>query len=171
MDPKLREIIEQVKVDILTPTQEADNQTQLKNVSRSFVSESISCSSRALSHRDKPIRSQVGNSQESCMRIRAQESAHSVPTKAMYEYAVRASIGDAVFREPCTSAFENHIAQLTGKEAALFVSSGTLSNQLAIRTHLHQPPFSVLTDVRSHINEYVTVTSHPQVVLTTRDTL
>lgn len=73
----------------------------------------------------------------------------------MYEYAVRASIGDAVFHEPCTSAFEKHMAQLAGKEAALFVSSGTLSNQLAIRTHLLQPPFSILTDVRSHINAYV----------------
>ncbi|KAG8220080.1 hypothetical protein J3R82DRAFT_1098 [Butyriboletus roseoflavus] len=64
------------------------------------------------------------------------------------------------------------MAQLTGKEGALFVSSGTLSNQLAIRTHLHQPPFSVLTDVRSHINEYVPVPLHPQVaVLTVRDIL
>jgi dTDP-4-amino-4,6-dideoxygalactose transaminase len=81
----------------------------------------------------------------------------------MYEYAIRASIGDDVFHEPCTSAFEKHIAQITGKEAALFVSSGTLSNQLAIRTHLLQPPFSILTDVRSHINAYVTIPSHPQV--------
>lgn len=87
----------------------------------------------------------------------------------MYEYAVRASTGDAVYHEPCTSTFENHMAQLTGKEAALFVSSGTLSNQLAIRTHLHQPPFSILTDVRSHMNQYVMVLLHPQVVLVTRD--
>ncbi|KAG6371662.1 pyridoxal phosphate-dependent transferase [Boletus reticuloceps] len=119
MDPKLRAIIEQVKVDILAPAQEADNEAQLKEVSRSFFSDTI-----------------------------------TVPTKAMYEYAVRASVGDAVFREPCTSAFEEHMAQLTGKEAALFVSSGTLGNQLAIRTHLLQPPFSILTDVRSHINSY-----------------
>lgn len=41
MDPKLREIIEQVKVDILTPTQETDNESQLKQVSRSFVSEFV----------------------------------------------------------------------------------------------------------------------------------
>lgn len=89
----------------------------------------------------------------------------------MYEYAVRASIGDAVFHDSCTSALENHLAQLTGKEAGLFLSSGTLSNQLAIRTHLHQPPFSILTDVRSHINQYVTGPLHPHVVLTVRDML
>lgn len=85
--------------------------------------------------------------------------AYPVPTKPMYDYAVRASIGDAVFHEPCTSAFEKHMAQLTGKEAALFVSSGTLSNQLAIRTHLLQPPFSIVTDVRGHINACVAVPS------------
>lgn len=61
------------------------------------------------------------------------------------------------------------MAQITGKEAAIFVSSGTLSNQLAIRTHLLQPPFSILTDVRSHINAYVTIPSYPQVALTPRN--
>lgn len=64
MDPKFQAIIERVKVDILTPTQEADNETQLREVSRSFVSEFISCPSRVLSHRDKPIQSQVRKSQK-----------------------------------------------------------------------------------------------------------
>jgi len=39
-------------------------------------------------------------------------------------------------------------AALSGKEDALFVMSGTLSNQLAIRTHLKQPPYSILCDSR-----------------------
>lgn len=63
MDPKLRAIIEQVKVDVITPTQEEDNKIQLREVSRSFVSEFISCPSHALSNRDKPIQLQVGKSQ------------------------------------------------------------------------------------------------------------
>ena len=46
------------------------------------------------------------------------------------------------------------MATLAGKEAALFCSSGTLSNQLAIRTHLLQPPYSVLCDKRAHVNCY-----------------
>lgn len=45
-------------------------------------------------------------------------------------------------------------AALTGKEAALFVSSGTLSNQLAIRSWLIQPPYSILCDERCHIHRY-----------------
>jgi threonine aldolase len=69
----------------------------------------------------------------------------------MYEYAVQASLGDDVYHEPNTAALEAHMAQLFGKEAALFVASGTMSNQLAIRTHLKQPPYSVVCDHRAHV--------------------
>ncbi|KAH0590412.1 hypothetical protein H2248_000567 [Termitomyces sp. 'cryptogamus'] len=46
------------------------------------------------------------------------------------------------------------MAQLTGKEAGLFMPSGTASNQIALRTHLKQPPYSVLCDHRAHIHKY-----------------
>jgi threonine aldolase len=72
----------------------------------------------------------------------------------MFAYAVQSSLGDDVYNEPCTIALEEHIAKLTGKEAALFVSSGTMGNQLAIRTHLQQPPNSIICDTRAHINMY-----------------
>lgn len=75
----------------------------------------------------------------------------TVPSKEMYEYATQASLGDDVYHDPNTAALEAHMARLFGKEAALFVASGTMSNQLAIRTHLKQPPYSVLCDHRSHI--------------------
>ena len=68
MDPKLQTIIDQVKVDVLTPTQEADNEAQLREVSRSFVSEFIAYPSRALSHRDQPIQSQVAKTQDVMQR-------------------------------------------------------------------------------------------------------
>lgn len=77
-----------------------------------------------------------------------------VPTPEMYAYAVHASLGDDVYSEPSTKALEAHVAQLAGKEAALFMPSGTMSNQIALRTHLKQPPYSVLTDLRAHINKY-----------------
>ena len=54
----------------------------------------------------------------------------------MYLYASLASLGDDVYHEPSTVALEAHMAKLTGKEAALFLPSGTMSNQIAIRTHL-----------------------------------
>ena len=73
------------------------------------------------------------------------------PTPDMYAYAAKASIGDAVYHEPTTLAFEAHMAKITGKEDALFLPSGTMSNQIALRTHLKQPPYAVLCDHRSHI--------------------
>ena len=74
-----------------------------------------------------------------------------VPTPEMYNYAARASLGDDVYNEPSTHALEAHVARITGKEAGLFVPSGTMSNQIALRTHLRQPPYSVLCDHRAHI--------------------
>lgn len=71
----------------------------------------------------------------------------------MFAYAVQASLGDDVYYEPSMIALEEHISKLTEKEAALFVSSGTLGNQLAIRSHLQQPPNSIVCDVRAHINQ------------------
>jgi threonine aldolase len=69
----------------------------------------------------------------------------------MCAYALLASLGDDVYHDPSTDALEAHVAQLTGKEAGLFLPSGTMSNQIALRTHLKQPPYSIIADARSHI--------------------
>lgn len=67
--------------------------------------------------------------------------------------ALQASRGDDVYHEdPSTAALEERIAAMTGKEAAMFGPSGTMTNQLAIRTHLKQPPHSVITDHRAHVH-------------------
>ncbi|KAJ7139900.1 pyridoxal phosphate-dependent transferase [Mycena epipterygia] len=78
----------------------------------------------------------------------------TVPTKEMYEYATLSTLGDDVYFEATTNSLEAHMAQLTGKEAALFVPSGTASNQIALRSHLLQPPYTVLCDHRAHIHKY-----------------
>ncbi len=58
------------------------------------------------------------------------------PTPAMREAMARAEVGDDVFGDdPTVLALEAEVARVTGKEAALFVSSGTMGNQLAIATH------------------------------------
>lgn len=62
---------------------------------------------------------------------------------------------DDVFEEDTTTIdLEAHVAALCGKEAGLLVVSGTMGNQVALRTLLTQPPHSVLCDYRSHINKY-----------------
>lgn len=40
---------------------------------------------------------------------------------------------------------------MSGKEAALWTVSGTMGNQICLRTHLTQPPHSVLLDHRAHV--------------------
>ncbi|KIK71276.1 hypothetical protein GYMLUDRAFT_33420 [Collybiopsis luxurians FD-317 M1] len=78
----------------------------------------------------------------------------TVPTQEMYSYALLASLGDDVYHEPSTSALEAHVAKITSKEAGLFMVSGTMSNQIALRTHLMQPPYTILCDHRAHIYKY-----------------
>ncbi|KAF8350253.1 pyridoxal phosphate-dependent transferase [Amanita rubescens] len=78
----------------------------------------------------------------------------TVPTEEMYEYARQATLGDDVYFDAATAALEAHVAKITGKEAGIFMPSGTASNQIALRAHLKQPPYSVLLDQRAHINKY-----------------
>lgn len=55
------------------------------------------------------------------------------PTAAMRKAMASAEVGDDVFGEdPTVRALEEKVAALAGKEAALFVTSGTMGNQLAI---------------------------------------
>ena len=58
------------------------------------------------------------------------------PTAAMRAAMLAAPLGDDVFADdPSVNALQQHIAALLGKEAALFVPSGTQSNLVAIMSH------------------------------------
>ncbi|KAF8429005.1 pyridoxal phosphate-dependent transferase [Tirmania nivea] len=76
----------------------------------------------------------------------------TTPTKAQLQALQTASLGDDVYHESHTTiAFEKRMAELFGKEAGLFVMSGTMGNQLSIRVLLTQPPHAVLCDHRGHL--------------------
>ncbi|KAF5368468.1 hypothetical protein D9758_002363 [Tetrapyrgos nigripes] len=78
----------------------------------------------------------------------------TVPTTEMYAYGVHGTLGDAVYYEPSTIALEAHVAKITGKEDGLFMPTGTMSNQIGLRTHLTQPPYTIVCDHRAHIYTY-----------------
>jgi len=79
----------------------------------------------------------------------------TTPTTRMLSAIASTTLLDDVFQEdPTTTNLESFIAELTGKEAALLVLSGTMGNQVAIRTHLLAPPHSLVCDWRSHIVQY-----------------
>jgi threonine aldolase len=65
-----------------------------------------------------------------------------------------AEVGDDVFHEdPTVNRLQERVAHLLGKEAALFVPSGTKSNQIAVKTHT-QPGDELLCDVGCHIYNF-----------------
>lgn len=76
----------------------------------------------------------------------------TVPTQKMLESVLTCTVGDSVYKEDqdCLD-LEDKVARLSGHEAALFCSSGTMSNQIALRAHLFQPPHSILCDYRAHV--------------------
>lgn len=58
------------------------------------------------------------------------------PTDEMRQAMANAEVGDDVYQDdPTTKELERYAAEITGKEAALFVPSGTFGNQLALFTH------------------------------------
>ena len=73
------------------------------------------------------------------------------PTPAMLDAMVNAQVGDDVFGDdPTVNALEEEAARITGKEAAVFVPTGTMGNQLAIMYHT-RPGEEVLAHEESHI--------------------
>lgn len=76
------------------------------------------------------------------------------PTPKMLEVMMCASMNDDVFgEEPTVKKLEEKVASLTGKEAAIFVVSGTMANQLAIASQT-EPHDEVILDVNSHIFQF-----------------
>lgn len=60
----------------------------------------------------------------------------TMPTEEMRAAMANAEVGDDVYRDdPTINKLENLAAKMSGKEAALFVPSGTMGNQIAVMTH------------------------------------
>ncbi len=76
------------------------------------------------------------------------------PSAAMREAIASAEVGDDVLGDdPTVRALEVKVAQMLGKEAALFVPSGTMSNAVALRTNT-QPGDEIIVDKNAHIYVY-----------------
>ncbi|SFT45624.1 L-threonine aldolase [Lishizhenia tianjinensis] len=76
------------------------------------------------------------------------------PTAAMKEFMFKAEVGDDVFGDdPTINELERFAAEMFGKEAALFCSSGTQTNQIAINVHC-KPGDEVICAADAHIYKY-----------------
>ncbi len=75
----------------------------------------------------------------------------TLPTKAMRDAMYNAEVGDDVYADdPTVIELEAYAAELVGKEAAIFVPSGTFGNQLALLTHCRRGDEVIVGD-DSHI--------------------
>ncbi len=76
------------------------------------------------------------------------------PSPAMREAMAAAEVGDDVFGEdPTVNRLQEAAARLLGKEASLFVPSGTMANQLAVRLHT-KPGDEIIVEAGAHVVRY-----------------
>src|SRR5947207_2175190 len=76
------------------------------------------------------------------------------PTPAMRAAIAAAEVGDDVFDDdPTVHRLQERVAALLGKEAALFVPSGTMSNQICVKAHT-QPGDELLCEALCHIYNF-----------------
>ena len=76
------------------------------------------------------------------------------PTPAMRAAMASAEVGDDVMGgDPTVNELERRTAELLGTEAAVFVASGTMSNQVAVRTHT-EPGDEIVVEAEAHVNFY-----------------
>src|SRR3990172_3886794 len=78
----------------------------------------------------------------------------TLPTESMRRAMAAAEVGDDVVREdPTVNKLEERAAEIFGKEAAVFVTSGTQGNAVAMLTHT-KPGDMVYADYRSHVANF-----------------
>src|SRR5580704_5920548 len=76
------------------------------------------------------------------------------PTPEMRAAMAAAEVGDDVYGEdPTINLLEKRAAEIFGREAALFVPTGTMGNQIALRL-LTQPGQEIICESRAHILDY-----------------
>jgi threonine aldolase len=76
------------------------------------------------------------------------------PTPVMRRAMANADVGDDVYREdPTVNALEARAAEILGKQAALFVPTGTMGNTIAIKLHTHHGQ-EVICDDKAHILDW-----------------
>ena len=84
-------------------------------------------------------------------KIDLRSDTKTKPTHLMYQAMMNAKVGDEQNNEdPSVLKLQEMAANKLGKEAALFVTSGTMGNLLALMTHA-QPGESVIMEEESHI--------------------
>lgn len=92
---------------------------------------------------------------ESCTVVDLRSDTVSLPTKKMREAMANALVGDDVMGEdPTINELEEKCAKMFEKEAAIFISSGTMGNLISIMVHCNQRSSEAIVGNLSHVFLY-----------------
>src|SRR5271157_4004535 len=98
--------------------------------------------------------SDVKASRRSAPAIDLRSDTVTKPSPEMRQAMFEAEVGDDVYGEdPTINRLEKRAAEILGREAALFVPSGTMGNQIAIKLHTHHGQ-EVICEERGHVFNY-----------------
>src|ERR1700710_1024192 len=88
------------------------------------------------------------------MMIDLRSDTVTKPTAAMREAMASADVGDDVYGEdPTINRLGQRAAEVFGKEASIFVPTGTMGNQIAIRLHTEHGQ-EVICEARAHVLDW-----------------
>src|SRR5687767_9413585 len=89
------------------------------------------------------------------MNVNLFSDTQTRPTEAMRRAIATAEVGDEQrFADPTVNALQERVGELLGKEAALFLPSGTMCNAIAFRLHTRPGGDEVILDRTSHPVRY-----------------
>src|SRR5580658_2144579 len=98
--------------------------------------------------------SDVKSSKSSTPAIDLRSDTVTKPSPEMRRAMFEAEVGDDVYAEdPTINRLERRAAEIFGREAAIFVPSGTMGNQIAVKLHTHHGQ-EVICEERGHVFNY-----------------
>jgi threonine aldolase len=85
-------------------------------------------------------------------RVDLRSDTVTKPSAAMRAAMAAAEVGDDWFGDdPTVNRLQDRAAEVTGKEAALFVPTGTMANQIGLRLHFRGPGHLIVAESRAHV--------------------
>src|SRR5204863_6504844 len=85
-------------------------------------------------------------------RVDLRSDTLTVPSRRMRAAMAEADVGDAWYGDdPTVNRLQDRAAELTGTEAALYVATGTMANQIGIRLHVGGAGHLIACESRAHV--------------------
>ncbi|MFB3739809.1 MAG: low specificity L-threonine aldolase [Candidatus Velamenicoccus archaeovorus] len=93
-------------------------------------------------------------------RVDLRSDTVTTPSPAMRRAMAEAEVGDDWYGDdPTVNRLQERAAEVTGKEAALYVPTGTMANQIGLRLHVHGSGHLVVAESHAHVTTTEVMTS------------